>query len=267
MEIKDKILPKDVFSSVSVVELNLEENLKISYVNGSTDDDLLPMQEGTFICIEKNGESFFRIKNHEVRVRESEVLMASASDIDEFFTREYVDAIMIFIGNNLFVNSQELFLQRIDQKKMHEVLQYINLLETQISSIGEFRIKIIKSLTSAFVYALQENADTKCSEKKQIPTFIRNFASMIGRYHHIPVYRYAEMMSMNSIEFNRECKEFTGISAAEWISQFVMLEAQDMLLRTHIRPTQIASMLSFNNYDTFARWFRRNSGELPTSWR
>ncbi|MFQ9022172.1 MAG: hypothetical protein ACLR6J_14380 [Parabacteroides merdae] len=26
-------------------------------------------------------------------------------------------------------------------------------------------------------------------------------------------------------------------------------------------------MLNFSNYDTFARWFRRHTGELPGNWR
>ena len=51
------------------------------------------------------------------------------------------------------------------------------------------------------------------------------------------------------------------------ISEFVLLEAKDLLSKTRLRPSQIATMLGFANHDTFSRWFRRHTGEIPTEWR
>jgi len=46
-----------------------------------------------------------------------------------------------------------------------------------------------------------------------------------------------------------------------------LLEAKDLLIKTRLRSSRIAMMLNFSNYDTFARWFRRHTGELPGNWR
>ncbi|MEF3406570.1 helix-turn-helix domain-containing protein [Parabacteroides merdae] len=48
---------------------------------------------------------------------------------------------------------------------------------------------------------------------------------------------------------------------------YVLLEAKDLLIKTRLRSSRIAMMLNFSNYDTFARWFRRHTGELPGNWR
>jgi AraC-like DNA-binding protein len=90
---------------------------------------------------------------------------------------------------------------------------------------------------------------------------------LIRRYHHYPVYYFAEKLGMTSAELNNKCKLHSGISAAEWISQYVLLEAKDLLIKTRLRSSRIAMMLNFSNYDTFARWFRRHTGELPGNWR
>ena len=78
---------------------------------------------------------------------------------------------------------------------------------------------------------------------------------------------YTEWLVVTSMELNSKCKSYSGVSAAEWISQYVLLEAKDLLIKTRLRPSRIAVMLNFSNYDTFARWFRRHTGELPGNWR
>ena len=119
----------------------------------------------------------------------------------------------------------------------------------------------------ALIFFLQQGGHLADDRDSEVPPFFHNFALLISRYHHYPVYYFAEKLGMTSTELNNKCKSHSGISAAEWISQYVLLEAKDLLIKTRLRPSRIAMMLNFSNYDTFARWFRRHTGELPGNWR
>ncbi|MCD8264660.1 MAG: helix-turn-helix domain-containing protein [Tannerellaceae bacterium] len=74
-------------------------------------------------------------------------------------------------------------------------------------------------------------------------------------------------LEVSTLKLNNYCRRYSDMSAAEWISKYVLFEANDLLTKTNLRPGQIATMLGFSNHDTFTRWFRRNTGKLPMDIR
>ena len=155
----------------------------------------------------------------------------------------------------------------ITPDELEESGLYIRLMQSQIERMSDVRVKVVESLLRALIFFLQQGGHLADDRDSEVPPFFHNFALLISRYHHYPVYYFAEKLGMTSTELNNKCKSHSGISAAEWIGQYVLLEAKDLLIKTRLRPSRIAMMLNFSNYDTFARWFRRHTGELPGNWR
>ena len=174
---------------------------------------------------------------------------------------------MIYAGSDLLINRQRLMFRTITPDELKESGLYIQLMQSQIERMSDVRVKVVESLLRALIFFLQQEGHLADDRDSEVPPFFHDFALMIRRYHHYPVYYFAEKLGMTSAELNNKCKLHSGISAAEWISQYVLLEAKDLLIKTRLRSSRIAMMLNFSNYDTFARWFRRHTGELPGNWR
>lgn len=116
--------------------------------------------------------------------------------------------------------------------------------------MSDVRVKVVESLLRALIFFLQQEGHLADDRDSEVPPFFHDFALLIRRYHHYPVYYFAEKLGMTSAELNNKCKLHSGISAAEWISQYVLLEAKDLLIKTRLRSSRIAMMLNFSNYDT-----------------
>lgn len=264
----DRVLPKDLFQSVSASELMLESSLKIIRVEPGQEHEILPLDPGTFAVVCTAGTFTCQALEKPFSIKAGEAFLASAEDVEDItsFAKTGFGGIIIYVSEGFMINRQRLTYRSVTTEELEEVEVYLRLIDAQISRMSDVRVKIVESLLRALVYCLQQNGHV-VDEQNNIPPFMQEFAIQISRFHHSPVYFYAEKLGMTSQELNNKCKQYSNISAAEWISKYVLLESKDLLVKTRMRPSQIATMLNFSSYDTFARWFRRNTGELPTSWR
>ena len=247
----ERILPVDLYNSVSTPELKLESSLRILYVKEGEDYKLLPLDSGTLAVICTGGTFTCKALHHTYDVSAGQLLLAASDDVTavEAFPSTRFSGIIVYVSEELLINRQRLVYRDIPSDEIEETKIYLHLVESQIEQMKEMRAKVVESLLRALIINLQQ------------------FATLISRYHHSPAYFYAEKLGITSQELNIRCKQGAGISAAEWISEFVLLEAKDLLSKTRLRPSQIATMLGFANHDTFSRWFRRHTGEIPTEWR
>lgn len=265
----ERILPVDLYNSVSTPELKLESSLKILYVEQGEEYKLLPLDSGTLVVICTSGAFKCKTMHQLHHVAAGQLFLAATNDVAEVEPLPATGfcGIIIFVSEELLINRQRLVYRPIPDNEIEETRIYLSLIESQIEQMKNMRAKVAESLLRALIINLQqENAVGEVPKTENSP-FFQQFATLISRYHHSPAYFYAEKLGINSQELNMRCKQGSGISAAEWISEFVLLEAKDLLSKTRLRPSQIATMLGFANHDTFSRWFRRHTGEIPTEWR
>ncbi|RHO67026.1 AraC family transcriptional regulator [Parabacteroides sp. AF48-14] len=265
----EKILPIDLYHAVSTANLTLESSLKIIHVEAGQDYDLFPMDAGTLAVICRGGRFVSKALDQEFSITAGQILLAATDDIKEIsrFSETGFEGVVIYASSDLLINRQRLMYRDITPDEMEETDLYIRLIQSQIERMSDVRVKVVESLLRALIFYLQQGGHVADDRDSRIPPMFYDFALLISRYHHYPVYYYAEKLGMTSMELNSKCKSYSGVSAAEWISQYVLLEAKDLLIKTRLRPSRIAVMLNFSNYDTFARWFRRHTGELPGNWR
>lgn len=261
----DKILPIDLYHTVPTAELVLERALRIVHIAAGQEYEQLSFEPGTLVIICTGGTFACKALQNSYTITVGQVLLLASTDLTEVtpLSHTHFEGILIYAGEELMVNRQRLTRRVLLSGQIEEAELYIQLIHSQIERISDTRSKVVESLLRALLISLQQAENLKEVEEKKIPSLFREFAMLISRFHHSPTYYYAEKMGMTSQELNTHCKAASGMSAAEWISHYVLLEAKDLLTKTRLRPSQIAALLNFSNYDTFARWFRRHTGDMP----
>ena len=59
----------------------------------------------------------------------------------------------------------------------------------------------------------------------------------------------------------------SGMSLKDWLNQYILLAAKELLLETDYNLREVGKRLCFSGENTFGRWFLRIEGELASDWR
>lgn len=81
------------------------------------------------------------------------------------------------------------------------------------------------------------------------------------------VSEYAEKLYISPTYLNDTIKEVTGQSASETIQERVVLEIKSELIQTENTVNQIAYQLGYNDTSYFCRFFKKNTGVTPQTFR
>ena len=79
---------------------------------------------------------------------------------------------------------------------------------------------------------------------------------------------YANLLCLSPKYFGSVIKQQTGITANEWISRYVIIQAKSWLRYRHdFSIQQICYELGFQDSAAFARYFKTNTGLSPKEYR
>ncbi len=84
---------------------------------------------------------------------------------------------------------------------------------------------------------------------------------------HLTVQDYADKMAMSAARLNRLCKNFGGKPAQQVVHARLILEAQRLLTYTSATSAEVAYELGFKDPAYFTRFFRRETGLTPSTFR
>lgn len=78
---------------------------------------------------------------------------------------------------------------------------------------------------------------------------------------------YADKLGVSAKHLSRMLKQLTGYTAAEWIKNYVVLEAKVMLKSSTMSMREIADRLNFPSQSFFAKFFKSATGMTPKRYR
>ncbi|MEC0239938.1 AraC family transcriptional regulator [Paenibacillus dokdonensis] len=81
------------------------------------------------------------------------------------------------------------------------------------------------------------------------------------------VSEYASMLYVTSNHLNDSIKKTLGISASDVLRDRQLLEAKRLLSHSKAQVDEIASHIGFRDSSYFGRWFKKNMGISPTTFR
>lgn len=78
---------------------------------------------------------------------------------------------------------------------------------------------------------------------------------------------YAEQLCITPKYFSSLVKKLSGKSAAQWIDNYVILEAKNLLKYSDMSIQEIAYRLNFSTQSFFGKYFKHQTGLSPTQYR
>ncbi len=140
---------------------------------------------------------------------------------------------------------------------------------------------ISRSLISALVYQLMQIADTMydrdidCNGNGDSRTgarrltYVKEFMTLVHSHYSTErtVGFYASKLCISPKYLSFIIKEVTGRSAADWIDEYVIIEAKNMLRFSGMNVQQVAYALNFSNQSAFGKYFKHLTGMSPTQFQ
>lgn len=172
---------------------------------------------------------------------------------------------------------------KVDDEYYSLISNYLQMLylNAKINSNQNLYTKnISRSLIAALIYQLMQVADSLVKpEKTEVEntqktgsrrfSYVREFIELVHKHYTTErsVGFYADKLCISPKYLSFIIKDVTNRSAAEWIDEYVILEAKNMLRFSGMNVQQVAYSLNFNNQSSFGKYFKHLTGMSPTQFQ
>lgn len=135
-----------------------------------------------------------------------------------------------------------------------------NLMSAMIYQMVQFVVKHIKALGLEPIVA-----DRPRSRRS---TYVKDFMLLLKKFYkqERSVSFYAQQLYITTKYLSNIVKEATGRSAAQWIDEFVILEAKNLLRFSGKTIKQVSYELNFSNQSAFGKYFKLITGMSPSEY-
>lgn len=287
------------FSQLSALEkvvdnyIHLGEDYILTRVTSSNSKFEEPVArrfDGVTMCICAKGNIRMLLNLDEMTVRPNSLLFIPP---DTFFKPlewegEELEAYLLFLSNQ-FIHDIDIDLNAIntslfasnnlvlelDREKVDLLLRYFELLHINAIQENNYNRYIARALASAAGYqimafgeeAAERDAVNQTHSRKLI--YVQKFLRLVRDYHRAQrsISFYAEKMYISPKYLSLIIKEATGKSAGDWIDQYVIQEAKNLLRYSGKNVQQIAYELNFSNQSSFGKYFKNLTGMSPTAFQ
>lgn len=161
----------------------------------------------------------------------------------------------------------------LTDEQTENVVRLLMLLKSISESMTQTREMILKGLLHILATVLQDyrrengKEDSPLSPRQEL--FIRFHQAVVEHFRQSREVRfYADLFCLTPKHFATIIKQQTGITASQWISSYVMIQAKTLLRhQPQLSVQQIALRLGFPDQASFSRFFKTNTGQSPTEYR
>ena len=209
--------------------------------------------------------------NEILDVPKEEVRYVCVAMSKEFLQGMQLDANKIFNeGMSMMANPSV----RLTEKEIEMVRCGLEIVTRVVDSESLYKREAMLSLLSSMFYMLMgvwkkrgEPVDQTQTTRSKI--IFDRFIKLVSEYH--TQYRnvgfYADKLCLTPKYLSKLIKNATGRSAPEWIDQYVILEAKNLLKYSGVTIKEIVYRLHFPNQSVFYKFFKARTGMTPTEYR
>ena len=125
---------------------------------------------------------------------------------------------------------------------------------------------IMTEMLDAFRRELDENTKALSHHNVVFKDFCNLLATHYREQHEVAF--YAEKAHLTTRHFSVVIKEVVGISASDYIEQYLATQAKNLLTsRPDLSVQQISDLLGYADSPSFCRFFKRTTGLSPRQFR
>ncbi|MBQ6688505.1 MAG: helix-turn-helix domain-containing protein [Bacteroidales bacterium] len=166
----------------------------------------------------------------------------------------------------------------INEKEAELLGAYLDTLVKLLSSDVVYKEEAVNTIMSSFFYTLSSMWTVHIEDKEAydghiVPNRSRvvfeRFIKLVTEHHATQrqVGFYADKLCITPKYLSKLIKAATGRSAPDWIDQYVLLEAKNMLKYSRGTIKEIVYKLNFPNQSVFYKFFKSRTGMTPSEYR
>lgn len=138
---------------------------------------------------------------------------------------------------------------------------------------NEIAISYINLIAYKAFSCINRNLETPSDDHDQVNKrnmeYYNRFMTLLNQYsiHERTIGFYASKLYITPKYMTSLIKKTSGRSAMEWINDYVVLEAKNLLRYSDMTIQEISEYLNFSNQSFFAQYFKRLTGFSPSAYR
>lgn len=173
---------------------------------------------------------------------------------------------------------QESFFTQLSTDECSVLMEILTVAENSLKGNRDnpFFQNILLSIINAFVYKalyiIAQNfkpaSDSNTNLERKLYHFNRfmQLLSLHYKEHHSICY-YASKMNLTPKYLSSIIKELSGKLATQWIDEYVILEAKNLIKYSEMSIQEISYTLHFSNQSFFGKYFKKHTGFSPKKYR
>ncbi len=235
-------------------------------------------------CICLQGESIGKINLLPHHMSSSKMsINVSGQILEQISISDDFKGICIFMSND-FINSlglpynfqtymllQDNPVLDLQSGQLEAMISYCTMVRKVIENKHPYQLDVIRHLTCAFFYGMgyyfHEISKNKILSNDE--ALMDNFSKEVQLFYRKErkVLYYADRLHLSAGYLSTIIKRVSGKTAAEWIDDYVTLEAKALLKSTNLTIQQISDELNFPSQSFFGKYFKRITGLSPKEYR
>ena len=164
----------------------------------------------------------------------------------------------------------------LSEKQKQDYIHICQLAGGLSQNLDFYKTQSLQGVVISLLYSLCELFRQSKNESDQAVLngdrrhyYLLSFLELLAKYssQERSVAFYADKLCITPKYFSSVVKEVSGKSAAEWINEYVMMEAKALLQHTETNISETAYQLNFPNASFFGRYFKKHTGMSPGDFK
>jgi AraC family transcriptional activator of pobA len=139
-------------------------------------------------------------------------------------------------------------------------------------SYHPYRVPMLQTFLLGFLFDCKRLFDAQQHALQQLTpqqSLMYRFRALVNQHYasRKKVRDYAALLAVTPDYLGQVVRETTGMTSLSVINEQIMLEAQKLLLYSDLNISEIAIQLGYEEPTHFGRFFRKQTGMSPLTWR
>lgn len=196
---------------------------------------------------------------------------------EEFINRTRIDLKLLL---HLFMSIRENPCLSLNDAEWKEIMYSVEAIfaEGRLKRTDVLSVEIMNTLFQLLAYricrVIEDRIDKHSQDHDNVSgsrsaSYFNTFLEELSKHYmqERSVRFYAERLHLTPKYLTTLLRMTTGRTASEWIDEYVVLEAKNLLKYSPMNIQEIAYYLNFPNQSFFGRYFKQHTGMSPTSYR
>ena len=195
---------------------------------------------------------------------------------EEFIRRINID---IRLLSQLFLHVEKQPCLKLDEKEWTGITRSFEELGAEGTEMPAdvYSAEVIRSIIRTLAYKvcrvigrhIETSGERQVSARSRNDEYFSQFMNILGKHYtqERSVGFYAGQLNLTPKYLTTLIRKTSGRTAVEWIDDYVVLEAKNLLKYSTMSIQEIAYYLNFSNQSFFGKYFKSHTGMTPSAYR